>query len=113
MTNREFLNAIINGTVNTEVIDFATLQLEKLDNKNAARKEKASPKKLENVAIAENLEIVTDEIYTSEKISKMLEITSSKATNILKELVNLGKVVEMEEMVRNTSKRKVKGYKGV
>lgn len=113
MTNREFLNAIINGEITEDVQTFAAAQIEKLDSKNESRKSKPSKAKAENTEIANTLEIVTDEIYTAERVAKTLDITPSKATNILKILVEQEKVIEVDEMVKNSKNRKVKGYKGI
>ena len=45
MTNREFLTAIINGSLTDEVVDFAKSKRDALDNGNARRAEKTAEKR--------------------------------------------------------------------
>ena len=42
MTNREFLNAVIEGTVTNEMKEYAAAEIEKLDATNAKRREETS-----------------------------------------------------------------------
>ena len=51
ITSREFFTAVIEGKINDEIKEFAQLQIEKLDSKNAKRKTTDSKTQKENKAI--------------------------------------------------------------
>lgn len=60
MKNREFLNAIVNGTVTEEVVEYAKAEIEKLDEANKKRRENPDKKTLEKRA--EN-EVLKEKVY--------------------------------------------------
>ncbi len=87
MTNREFFNAVISNEITEEVIAHATSSLEKLDARNAARKEKPSKKSLENEPIkAKIAEVLTDEPKTASEIASEVEISVQKASALLRQM---------------------------
>lgn len=135
MTNREFFNAIITGTLTLnagketetsvpayvdgvlidEIKEFAIKAVEKLDKKNEAAKSKPRTKKtnpenenLKNM-IVEYIE--TGKTYTAKAIAEFLagetgdEVATQKASGLLRSLVADGKIIEVE-----TKKGKTKEY---
>lgn len=114
MTSREFFNAVIEGNITDEIKDFAKSQIEKLDNKNAKRKTTDSKTQKENKAIKTSLlaTMEKDKVYTASEVAGMeIEgITSTqKASALLRQLVEEGKLVSEEVKVKG--KGKVKGYR--
>lgn len=114
MTSREFFNAVIEGNITDEIKDFAKLQIEKLDNKNAKRKTADSKTQKENKTI-KTLLLATmerDKVYTASEVAGMeIEgITSTqKASALLRQLVEAGTLTSEEVKIKG--KGKVKGYK--
>ena len=114
MTSREFFTAVIEGKINDEIKEFAQLQIEKLDSKNAKRKTTDSKTQKENKAIKTSLlaTMEKDKIYTASEVAGMeIEgITSTqKASALLRQMVETGTLTSEEVKVKG--KGKVKGYK--
>lgn len=114
MTSREFFNAVIEGNITDEIKDFAKSQIEKLDSKNAKRKSTDSKTQKENKAIKTSLlaTMEKDKVYTASEVAGMeIEgITSTqKASALLRQLVEEGKLVSEEVKIKG--KGKVKGYR--
>jgi len=106
MTNREFFTAIVNGTLNEEVIAHAQSSIEKLDTRNASRKDKPSKKSLENEPIKEAIKsLLTEDPMTASEIAEKVEISTQKASALLRQIEGLT-VTE----VKVKGKGKVKGY---
>ena len=92
MTQREFFNAVINGTVTEEMVTFATESIAKLDARNAKRVEKNVDKHAEErVAIANVLtetpmlasEIATATGFSTQKVSGLVKsIEGVKVTKV-------------------------------
>lgn len=114
MTSREFFTAVIEGKINDEIKEFAQLQIEKLDSKNAKRKTTDSKTQKENKAIKETLlaTMEKDKVYTASEVAGMeIEgITSTqKASALLRQMVETGTLTSEEVKVKG--KGKVKGYR--
>lgn len=92
-TKREFLNVVANGVTNDDTVEFAKLEIEKMDNRNNARSEKPTKKQLENeevkVKIVEVLNVVVGK--TAADIAKEVEISTQKASSLCRQLVEDGK----------------------
>lgn len=74
MTNREFFEAIINGTITEEVITHAHESIAKLDARNAKRSSTPSKKAIENAPIIEAIKgVLTNEPQTASVIAERLE----------------------------------------
>lgn len=90
MTNREMFVAIINGDVNEEVIAKVNEELAKLDARNAKRRDMVSKKALENAPIIEAIKnVLTDEPQTATEIAEKVEISTQKASALLKQIDGL------------------------
>lgn len=115
MTNREFLTAIANSSLSDDLTTYAAEQIIKLDMRNAARKEKQSSKPsktaIENepikASIMEFLSTQSEPMIAAD-IAENVKITTAKASSLLRQLADAGKVVKSE--VKIPKKGKVKGY---
>ena len=114
MTSREFFTAVIEGKINDEIKEFAQLQIEKLDSKNAKRKTTESKTQKENKDIKTSLLAIMekDKVYTASEVAgmKIEGITSTqKASALLRQMVETGTLTSEEVKVKG--KGKVKGYR--
>lgn len=104
------------GTLISEITDYANEQIVKLDKKNNAKKDstKKTPKQIENDTIRETILDMMEEgiTYTSRDIIDFNidgVATTQKVTALMKVLVAEGKV-EVNDVKTASSKGKVKGY---
>lgn len=103
MTNREMLTAIVNGEITEEVVEKAKAEIEKLDARNAARKDKPSKTQKENEPIIKAIsELLTEEPMLASAIAEKLEISVSKASSLVKKVDGV-KVTEVK--VKGKGKR--------
>ena len=87
MTNREFYTAVIADTQNEELKAFATEAIAKLDERNAKRASKPSTKQKENEPIIKAIsEILTSEPMLASKIAELCEISTQKASALVKKV---------------------------
>ena len=114
MTNREFLTAIANSTsLSSDLTEFATEQIAKMDARNEARKASSKPSKTAianepiKASIMEFLSKQSEPMIAAD-IAENIGITTAKASSLLTQLVKSGKVVKSE--VKIPKKGKVKGY---
>jgi predicted HTH transcriptional regulator len=110
MTMRTFLESVINTeSIADEVKTFAESQLEKLNAKNEAKRNKMTPTQEQNevtkAAILEAAE--AEKVYTAAEIGTAFGITTQKASALMRALVAAGKFSETET---KANKSKVKGY---
>ena len=110
MTNREFYNAIINGSMTDEVKAHATEALSKLDERNQKRSSKPTKAQLENepvkTAIVDYLTIHGGAVAAD--IAAEVDITTQKASALCRQLVESGAL--MVEEVKVPKKGKCKKY---
>lgn len=102
MTKREFLNAVIalNDEVTTE---FAKAEIEKMDARNASRKDKPSKKSVENEPIKARIaEVLTETPQTASEIASKVEISVQKASALLRQMEC--KVTEVKVPKKGTQK---------
>lgn len=112
MTKREFFNAIINNEINEDVITYATEALAKMDETNAKRTSSANDKKSElGAQILEVMEAGKE--YTASELATVMnwfnekngKPNTSKASSVMRELVENGKVTaHYEEVNKKPSK---------
>lgn len=111
MTNREFYNAIINGTMNDEIKAFAMEAIEKMNVRNEKRSSAPSKKTLENEPIKEKImEFIMErnEKCVASAIANAVEISTQKASALCRQLVEDGKLTVEE--VRVPKKGMQKAY---
>ena len=89
MTNREFYTAIVNGTINEDVIAHASDAIAKLDERNAKRASKPSKKSLENEPIKESIAnlLVDGNARLASEIASALELSVSKVSALCRQMV--------------------------
>ena len=89
MTNREFYTAIVNGTINEDVISHASDAIAKLDERNAKRASKPSKKSLENEPIKESIAnlLVDGNARLASEIASALELSVSKVSALCRQMV--------------------------
>ena len=112
MTNREFYNAIANGTMNDELIAFAQEAIVKMDERNARRNSKPSKIAVENEPIkAQIMEFITkrNEFCIAGAIAGALESSTQKARALCRQVGADGKLIEKEVKVPKQGKRKAYG----
>lgn len=112
MTKREFLMAVIEKVEDAELKLFAEQEVEKMDERNAKRKNSPSKKSLENEPIKEKIvEVLNgcEGLVIASEIAEKVEISTQKASALCRQLVENG--VLASEEVKVKGKGKVKGYK--
>lgn len=106
MTRREFLEMVIEGKVTDEMKEFAHSEITKMNDRNAKRKASPSKTAIANEPIkAEIVKVLTNEPKTASEIAKEVEISTQKASALLRQIDGLT-VTE----VKIKGKGKVKGY---
>lgn len=110
MTKREFLNAIVAGTVNEEVITKAEELIAAMDAANAKRREKPSKKATENAPLIEKIvnEILGEEVLTASQIGEALGVSTQKASALCRTAVKEGKAAQVDVKVKGKGTQK--GY---
>lgn len=109
MTNREFLNTVIETATSEEVKDHAKAMLTKMDERNEKRASTPSKTAIANEPIKANiLAMLTTEPRTAANIAAALELTTQKVSSLLRQLAEAEQVVVTEVKVKG--KGKVKGY---
>ena len=108
MTKREMYEAIVNGNVTEEVVATATAEIEKLDARNAARREKVTAKQAENLQLVEKvIAMLGDEPLTATDIAAALDVTPQKASALARIGVKMGQIASQDV---KGAKGKCKGY---
>ena len=110
MTKREFMEAIVNGTMNEEIQAMAATELEKMDAANAKRRERVSKKAQENAPLVDQIvnEILGTEPLTATDIAAAMGISVQKASALARAAVKDGRVNATD--VKVTGKGMQKGY---
>lgn len=113
MTKEEFFNAIIDGTIDNEaLVEFAQAELERLEKSNEKAKARREAKRQENQPYFDKImgEILsTDEFTVASVVAKALEVSTQKASSLLRTLVAEGSVEQTD--VKAPKKGTIKGYK--
>lgn len=101
MTQREFFTAVINGETTTEVVDMARAMLAKLDEKNAKRSSQPSKTAIANEPIkTQILEFLVGKLpVLTTDIATALEISTSKASALCRQLAQDGKITVFDVKV--------------
>ena len=111
MTRREFMEMVITETTNEEIKAFAESEIEKMDKANARRSEKRAERKAENEPIKEKIfEVLNSEDVTlASEVAEKVEISTQKASALLRQMVEDGKITSEDVKVKGKGKKK--GYK--
>lgn len=99
MTNREMLSAVINGIINEEVVLKAQEMLAAIDKRNEKRASTPSKTAIANEPIkAAIVDLLANGGKFANEVSKSLEISTQKASALLRQLVadHLADVVEVK-----------------
>ena len=110
-TRREFLEAIVEQIEIQEIVDFAKVEIEKLDQRNAKRRSSKTAKQKENDAIKDQILEVLDqkEFLLSSDIALKLHLTSQKASALLQQLAKDEKI--MANLFKVKGRGLLTGYK--
>lgn len=111
MTNREFLNSVINNNIDTAVIDFAENQLAKLDERNKKRSSTMNARQKENESIkAEIIDFIKEngQSVVASEIGEQFGFSTQKASALLRQLAESGTL--NVDTVKIPKKGKVKAY---
>ena len=111
MTNREFLNSVINNNIDTAVIDFAENQLAKLDERNKKRSSTMNARQKENESIkTEIVDFIKEngQSVVASEIGEQFGFSTQKASALLRQLAESGTLTV--DTVKIPKKGKVKAY---
>lgn len=109
MTNREFFENIINGTINDEIKAHAEDAIKKMDARNARRASTPSKTARANAPLIEEIKkVLTNEPQTARTVADKLDLTVQKASALLRQIVADGGAEVTE--VKVPKKGKQKGY---
>lgn len=111
MTYREFYNAVINKTVNDEVIEFAKAAIEKINDRNKARQEKLAPEKAEKLALRARIANETEVgvTYTGATLAEQFGVPQAKLNYQVVQLAKAG-YFEKGQVRVTKGKGKVNAY---
>lgn len=111
MTARNFYTLVSNGTVNEEIMAYATEAIRKMDEANEKKKGTMTPSQKENIVFKQRiLDVLEGKDYTiAATIAELVGISPNKASALCRQLVADGALVASE--VKNEKKNKVKAYK--
>ena len=111
MTKREFFEAVIANVENEDLVLFAEKEIEKMNERNAKRKNTPSKTAIANEPIkAHIVEFLTNSegSHIASEIANAVEISTQKASALCRQLVEVGTLAVEEVKVKG--KGKVKAY---
>lgn len=119
MTERAILNAMIDGTIEPEVMaSYAAKKLEQLDKHNAASRRRTAKKRAEGDALTEDvLRVLCDEPMSREDVYYTLldegkysdeELTIGKVSYRLVQLAKNGKAIKQEAVATSEDGKKIR-----
>ena len=102
MTEREFLNLVINGDINEDVKAYATEGIAKLDAKNEKRKNTPTKEQVANEGLkADILALLEGKSMVASDIGASLGVSTQKASALCQLLVKEGKLSVADIKVKN------------
>ena len=110
MTKREFMQAVIANVDVEEVKAYAESEIAKLDEQNEKRRNSVSKKAEENAKLAQQIaeEHLTDEPVTATQIGELMDISTQKASALLRKAVDMGLAVKQDVKIKGKGTQK--GY---
>lgn len=108
MTSREFYTKVIEANVTEELTEYAQDAIKKLDTRNEKRSSKPSKKAEENAPIKESIRTYLAEHpkALATEIATALEITTSKASSLARQLVTEGVAISEDVKVKGKGSQK-------
>lgn len=115
MTRREVYNAVLGGNTSEEVLNWFRAELSKMDTANEKRKTQPSKKNKENQPIKEAIfSLLTEKGgMVASAISEALEISTSKASALCRQMVDDGLLSVAEVKSPKKGGGKVKQYTAI
>lgn len=118
MTMKEFMNAVVKANISAELTAYATAEIEKVNNKNKARKTKQTATQKANAVLLASIIFEMKEgglaengYTTAGQVATVFCISTQKASAILQGGVKSGDLTSAEVKVKG--KGKVIGYSAV
>lgn len=109
MTNREFLNAVINANLSEDVTARAQELLAQMDKRNAKRASTPSKSAVANAPLKQAIvELIGEKPMTAPEVGQALEVSTQKASALLRQLCEVGTLTSEE--VKVPKKGKIKQY---
>lgn len=108
MTTREFYNAIISANINEELTDYAKDAIVKLDARNAKRAATPSKTAVANAPVKEAIVAFLGEqdgARITAEVATGVGISTQKASSLLTQLVEEGKIAKSEVKLPKVGKR--------
>ena len=107
MTKKDFYNAIINGSINDEVVEFAENELKTMTEKSAALKAKNEEKNAPGfAAIREFFNVHGEGQALTSEVAEGTDMTTSKASALLRKMAESGELIQEEVKVSGKGTRK-------
>lgn len=94
-TNREFFNAVVNGTeITADMVDFAKSAIEKMDSKNKNRRETMTKGQEANEVMKSDILTYMEESgrQSAKSLADYFEVSTQKISALMKQMVDTGKV---------------------
>ena len=86
MTQREFFNAVIDGTVTEEMVQFANESIAKLDARNSKRNEKRVDKHADERTAIANVLALADKPMLASEIGIATKMSTQKVSGLVKRI---------------------------
>lgn len=109
MTQREFFTKVIETTENAEIKAFAENAINKIDERNEKRKTTQSPNQKQNEEFKKNIVnfLAENGQHSAAEVATGCELSStSKASSLLKQLIDANEVGAVEVRVKGKGKHK-------
>jgi SAM-dependent methyltransferase len=111
ITMRQFFEAVVNGDITPAMVEKAKAEIAKLDATNAKRAEKAKAKSAENAPLKQAIFdfLVANGTKTTAEVAKgveMLEGSAPKASAMLRQMVDEGRLAPSDVTVKGKGKQK-------
>jgi hypothetical protein len=113
MTNREFYNSVINGTITENEITFAKVEIEKLDARNDKRRNTPTKEQIANDGLKKDIvKAIGNGKMIASDIAIALEISTQKVSALAKQLVDNGTLTKGEVAIKGKGKVLAYSVKG-
>lgn len=110
MTQREFFNAVVNANISEEISEHAKKQIAAIDKRNATPTKAEIEKQASNdrlKAMIMGVLSASEMPMTAAAIGVACEVSTAKASSMLRQLVEVGSVEKSEVKVKGEGKKTV------